>query len=125
MNKKVVFKRAVAIVVAIAVVFGISAIVATVIHNRDNVDGGVVDKPVSSTVKDGLSAYELAVQYGYEGTVQEWLNSLSGKSAYQIAVDNGYSGTESEWLKSLEAKSEQNDATIKSASFSSKTSIWM
>ena len=63
MNKRVVFKRAVAIVVAIAVVFGISAIVATVIHNRDNVDG-VVDKPVSSTVKDGLSAYELAVQYG-------------------------------------------------------------
>lgn len=47
-----------------------------------------------SKVENGLSAYELAVKYGYEGTVQEWLDSLSGKSAYDIAVDNGYSGTE-------------------------------
>ena len=27
----------------------------------------------------------------------------AGKSAYQIAVDNGYNGTESEWLKTLKA----------------------
>lgn len=57
--------------------------------------------------KDGKSAYELAVENGYEGTVQEWLASLvgetgaDGKSAYEIAVRNGYQGTEIEWLRSL------------------------
>ena len=40
-------------------------------------------------VKNGLSAYEIAVQYGYEGTVEEWLESLHGKSAYEIAKENG------------------------------------
>lgn len=68
---------------------------------------------------NGLSAYELAVQNGYEGTVTEWLASLQGQdgvngldgtngvdgvdglSAYQIAVNNGFVGTEQEWLASL------------------------
>ena len=53
---------------------------------------------------DGKSAYELAVENGYEGTVQEWLASLvgnDGASAYEVAVHNGYEGTEIEWLRSL------------------------
>ncbi len=62
---------------------------------------------------DGLSAYEIAVQNGFEGTEQDWLISLrgadgldgtdgiNGKSAYDIAVDNGFVGTEQEWLESL------------------------
>lgn len=29
--------------------------------------------------------------------------AIRGKSAYQIAVDNGFEGTETEWLASLEA----------------------
>lgn len=70
-----------------------------------------------SKVENGLSAYELAVKYGYGGTVQEWLDSLSGKSAYDIAVDNGYSGTEKEWISALEASSKQDGASIKTASF--------
>lgn len=28
--------------------------------------------------KDGLSAYEVAVKNGYEGTEQEWLSTLGG-----------------------------------------------
>ncbi len=48
-----------------------------------------------------LSAYDIAVQNGFEGTEQEWLNSLKGKSAYEIAVQNGFEGTEQEWLASL------------------------
>lgn len=55
------------------------------------------------TVENGLSAYELAVEQGYDGTVQDWLESLNGKSAYQIAVESGYSGTEKDWLESLKA----------------------
>ena len=59
---------------------------------------------------DGLSAYEVAVKNGYEGTVEQWLASLVGeagekgqigKSAYDLAVENGYSGTVQQWLVSL------------------------
>ena len=55
----------------------------------------------------GKSAYELAVENGYRGTLAEWLASLNGnngndgKSAYELAVENGYRGTEEEWLASL------------------------
>lgn len=31
-------------------------------------------------------------------------DSTTGKSAYQIAVDNGFEGTETEWLDSLQGK---------------------
>ena len=32
------------------------------------------------------------------------IRGLDGKSAYQIAVENGFQGTEEEWLESLEGK---------------------
>ena len=62
----------------------------------------------------GESAYEIAVQNGFSGTEEEWLDSLKGedgepgadgrqgadgKSAYEIAVDHGYTGTEAEWAE--------------------------
>lgn len=49
----------------------------------------------------GKSAYEIAVENGFEGTEQEWLKSLEGKSAYDIAVSGGYQGTEEEFTSSL------------------------
>ena len=63
--------------------------------------------------ENGLSAYELAVQNGFAGTLTEWLKSLKGAdgingtnglSAYEIAVKNGFVGTESEWLDSLKGE---------------------
>lgn len=84
--------------------------------------------------ENGLSAYELAVQNGFTGTLTEWLNSLKGAdgkdgvdgkdgingkdgadgkngtdgkdglSSYEIALKNGFIGTESEWLESLKGK---------------------
>lgn len=54
--------------------------------------------------KDGKSAYEIAVEHGYQGTEEQWLESLKGadgKSAYEIAVEHGYVGTEEQWLASL------------------------
>ena len=69
---------------------------------------------------NGKSAYELAVENGYEGTVQEWLASLvgadgkngangtNGKSAYEIAVEHGYKGAEEEWIASLAGKNGTN-----------------
>ena len=78
--------------------------------------------------ENGLSAYELAVQEGFTGSLAEWLNSLKGAdgqdgingkdgadgrngtngkdglSAYEIAIQNGFIGTEYEWLTSLKGE---------------------
>lgn len=79
----------------------------------------------AGNVKDGASAYEVAVANGFEGTEAEWLESLigpqgatgatgatgkdgadgkdgtDGKSAYQYAVQGGYAGTEEEFAALL------------------------
>ena len=44
------------------------------------------------------TAYELSIRLGFEGTEQEWIDSLSG---YYIALQNGFVGTQEEWLLSL------------------------
>lgn len=49
----------------------------------------------------GLSAYEIAVQNGFVGTVDQWLASLNGKSAYEIAVELGFAGDEAAFILSL------------------------
>lgn len=46
----------------------------------------------------GNQAYALSRKYTEE--------SLKGKSPYEIAVDNGYTGTEQEWLESLKGSPE-------------------
>ena len=51
-----------------------------------------------------MSAYQVAVNNGFEGSETKWLESLrgpAGKSAYEIAVEHGFEGTEEEWLASL------------------------
>ena len=54
-----------------------------------------------------LSAYAIAVEHGYKGTVEQWLKSLrgpkgdGGKDAYTIAVENGFNGTVEQWLASM------------------------
>lgn len=50
-------------------------------------------------------AYRIALQHGFEGTVEEWLESMRGPSPYDLAVRNGYQGTEVEWLESLKGMS--------------------
>lgn len=73
-------------------------------------DGNEISDSASTA---GKSAYEIAVENGFEGTESEWLTSLKGEkgetgtsgsdglSAYQIAVNKGFEGTESEWLASF------------------------
>jgi len=52
----------------------------------------------------GKSAYDLAVELGYDGDQYSWLKSLEGRSAYQIAVDQGqFKGTEQAWVRALQA----------------------
>ena len=69
------------------------------------VDAGLIPTVKGDKGDDGKSAYEVAVDNGYVGTVEEWLDSLvgeDGKSAYEIAVEQGYTRTEEEWVESLE-----------------------
>ena len=57
------------------------------------------------------SAYDLAVENGFTGTLDEWLNSLNGangKSAYAIAVEKGFQGTEEEWFASMKGDAGQS-----------------
>ena len=67
----------------------------------------------------GKSAYQIAVDSGFEGTETEWLASLKGeaakdgKNAYQIAVDNGFEGTETEWLASLKGEPGEQGSDLK------------
>ncbi|MGG1363677.1 hypothetical protein ABE287_18825 [Bacillus velezensis] len=91
---------------------------------------------VNVSIVTGKSAYDIAVDNGFSGTVEEWLVSLKGekgntgaagakgekgdtgatgakgatgaagkdgKSAYELAVQQGFSGTLDEWLASLKA----------------------
>lgn len=45
----------------------------------------------------GKSAYLLALDQGFVGTLDQWLESLKGKDAYLVALDNGYLGTYEQW----------------------------
>ncbi len=101
-----ILKTVIAVVIALLLMFGISTGVSKFLIKKAVVP--------ASTVPNGLSAYELAVQNGFDGSLQDWLKSLNGKSAYEIAVDNGYMGTEGEWVKLLEDNS-KNTAIIKSS----------
>lgn len=56
---------------------------------------------------DGKSAYEIAVEKGFNGTEDAWLASLkgeTGKSAFDIARDNMYVGSVEDWLNSLKGE---------------------
>lgn len=57
--------------------------------------------------RDGLTAYQIAVANGFEGTEAEWLAALKGKdgdpgmTAYEYAKEGGYTGTEEEFAEKL------------------------
>lgn len=48
----------------------------------------IKNKPITTNGVDGKSAYELAVDNGYSGTIQQWLDSLKGQDG-----TNGTNGT--------------------------------
>ena len=43
------------------------------------------------------------------------IGNIKAKSAYEIAVDNGFSGTEEEWLESLKGTSDIEYTTVQEA----------
>ena len=81
----------------------------------DDQDNRIKAQGIDGT--NGKSAYDLAVEKGYSGTLDEWLASLKGsngndgddgKSAYELAVEKGYKGTLEEWLASLNGTNGDN-----------------
>ncbi len=105
------FKRVLSAIVCILLIS-----VVTLLSGCNSENGN----STATAVENGLSAYELAVKYGYEGTVEQWLESLNGKSAYEIAVENGYTGSETQWNSALTAAMEQSAVSISTAKFSAK-----
>jgi len=79
--------------------------------------------------KKGESAYEVAVNQGYTGSLAEWLLSLvgpAGLSAYRVAVEAGYRGTVEEWLLSLQGKNgKSNYELAKDAGFPGTLQDWL
>jgi len=87
--------------------------------------------------KEIINAYDIAVQAGFQGTEQEWLNSLKGSNGkdgadldieevYEAAQKHGYTGTFLEFLKeyfSAEVQ-EDNDTTQISENMMSVVSIY-
>lgn len=74
---------------------------------------GVIDVSGSAGA-DGKSAYEIAVDNDFVGTVSEWLDSLvgpsgdDGKSAYEIASQYETYASEEDWLDSLKGEKGDN-----------------
>ena len=63
--------------------------------------------------ENGLSAYEIAVKNGFEGTEEEWLNSLKGETVFiptQMESESS-SNTESESTSSSETESSESESS--------------
>lgn len=83
-----------------------------------------------------INAYDIAVKNGFEGTEEEWLNSLHGKDGqdgenvtvddlYNAAVAEGFQGTKYEWIQSLQFDlPAQNDTQTIAKNVTSVVSIF-
>ena len=113
METKAAWKRVGKAALAIVLVIALSAGTALFIHRRSGVSA-------AATVKNGLSAYELAVAEGYSGTMQEWLASLRGQSAYALAKEAGYTGSESDWAARLAKLAQSDPVSLTAANFNNR-----
>lgn len=85
---------------------------------QENLSGKFENKQMAlaDLFSSGQSAYEAAVEDGFDGTIEDWVLSLkgvdgdvgpqgeqgvAGKSAYEIAQENGYLGTEEEFIAAI------------------------
>ena len=57
------------------------------------------------------ACYALAVENGFEGTMEDFLEYIKGDSAYDIAVKNGFEGTEKEWITYLKGQDGMDGAS--------------
>lgn len=67
---------------------------------------GTLEQFLEAQIGDaGASAYEMWLQAGNEGTILDFLDSLVGDSAYEVWIKAGHEGSVDDFLKSLEGKS--------------------
>lgn len=67
---------------------------------------GTVDDFLEWLIGDpGASAYELWLSVGHEGTITDFLIDIQGDSAYQVWLNEGHTGTVTDFLDSLVGKS--------------------
>lgn len=67
---------------------------------------GTVDDFLLSLIgPNGKSTYEIWLSLGHEGTVVDFINSIQGASAYDIWIQEGHTGTVTDFLDSLVGKS--------------------
>ena len=77
--------------------------------SKDNIKIQTITGPKGDKGDPGLSAYQEAVNSGFAGTKEQWLDSLQskvqGKSAYELAKEakRPNTTTEEEWLNSLKS----------------------
>ena len=82
-------------------------------------DGGAFADEAKGISITGSSAYDIAVTNGFQGTVQDFLDSLKGEdgddglpgidgshglSAYDLAVESGFEGNKAAWILSLKGE---------------------
>ena len=71
--KKKTGVKAVKVIVALLLMVAIAFAAALIVHDSDRA-------VPAFTLSDGLSAYDLAVQNGYTGDLEQWLMSLAGET---------------------------------------------
>lgn len=94
----------------------LAAVMTVIMAGCGDLDGSMFDTDIKSHlgISDGLSAYEIAVENGFVGTEEAWLESLRGDagvqgvpgleglSAYQLWILAGNVGDEEAFIASLQ-----------------------
>ena len=68
-------------------------------------EGTVEDFLESLIGEPGASAYEIWISVGHEGTITDFLIDIQGDSAYEVWLKEGHTGTVTDFLDSLVGKS--------------------
>ncbi len=98
--------------ISITAISCITLVICIIIYNQH--------ESIRLSERDGLSAYQLAVEYGYGGSVNEWIDDLSEKSSYDIVQDSGFDKSENDWLNLIKKHSIKENISIKSVEISQK-----
>lgn len=68
--------------------------------------------------ENGLVAYVLSVQCGYDGDLRRWIDMVETQSAYDLAMDLGYGESRESWEEGIATLAAGEAAAISAADFS-------
>jgi hypothetical protein len=72
---------------------------------EDGHEGSLEDFFEFLTGEPGASAYEIWLSVGHEGSIMDFLIDIQGDSAYEVWIKDGHTGTVTDFLDSLVGKS--------------------